>query len=101
MGFLHRLRRNVQSLHLVELTGKVGPLAGQELLQQLHRLLQASEADVKSVEGNAGLLVLLLQPAGADAELQASLREDVDRVGGHRQYDRMAKVVVEEKAGQF
>ena len=52
------------------------------------------------IERNAGLVVLILQPARADAELQAPVGEDVDRAGGHGQHDRVPEVVVEEEAGE-
>ena len=52
------------------------------------------------IEGDAGLVVLVLQPAGADAQLQAAVGEDVDRAGGHGQHDGVAEVVVEDEAGE-
>ena len=66
----------------------------------MNGLLQPGNAHACRVEGNAGLVVLVLQPARADAQLQATVGEDVDRAGGHGQHDRVPEVVVEEEAGE-
>src|SRR5215213_8364201 len=66
----------------------------------MNGFLQPGDTHARGIERDAGLVVLVLQPAGADAQLQSSVGEDVDRAGGHGQYDGVAEVVVEDEAGE-
>ena len=69
-----------------------------QAFDDLHRLLQAAHAHRGRLETNAGLVVLRLQPAGANAELEASTTEHVDTSRLLGQQGRMAKIVVENRA---
>ena len=69
----------------------VGPLiASPHLAGDLQQLLQPLEALGERGERHAQPLVLLLIPGGADAEVRAPLREDIESGGGLDEDARMA-----------
>src|SRR5215213_3509768 len=66
----------------------------------MNGFLQPGDTHARGIEQDAGLVILVLQPAGADAQLQSTIGEDVDRASGHGQYDGVPEVVVEDEAGE-
>ena len=97
VGFLYGHGGNLQLVDLVELALEARPLAPQERLQHGDGFLQPSDAHPHRVEGDAGQVVLVLEPPGPDAQLDAAVGEDVDRADRHGQDDRVAEVVVEDE----
>ena len=64
-------------------------------LDQADGLRQLGDPQAGRLEGDPGLVVLLLEPACPDAEFKAAVGEDVDRGGGLGGQGRVAEVVVE------
>ena len=90
-------RRALETFDRVVLALERELLAAEELLDDLNGLLQALDSGRRRVVGNSRLLVVGNQPAGAEAELEPAVGEEVD--GGRLlgEHDRMPVVVVEDK----
>src|SRR5205823_8989867 len=76
---------------------EVGWSLGKEMLHDAHRLGQPIDSDAAGVERHAGVLVLRLVPAGADADLQAPIAQLVEGRQLLREHHRMPQVVVEDE----
>ena len=68
---------------------------GEEAAHDLHRLGQSLQARARRIECQARLEVVGLEPAGAEAKLQAPAGQRVDRRRFFGQRGRMAEVIVE------
>ena len=69
----------------------------EELSDNLQRLLHTTDTYSGRVEGDAHLLVFRLVPAGADAQFEASTREEIERGNLLGEQHGVAKIVVEYK----
>src|SRR5207247_11128267 len=94
---LHRLRPALRLLDPVVLARERDLLLGEETLHQRDRLGQARNTDAATVERDAGALVVAVEPARADAELEAAVREDVERRALAREDRRIAEIVVDDE----
>src|SRR5205085_8512457 len=68
---------------------------GEDALHERHRLGQTGDADPAAVERDAGALVVAVEPSGAEADLDATIRNDVEGREFARENDRVAEIVVE------
>src|SRR5262249_35531634 len=85
--------------HRVVFTGEAGALVRPHALDDRERLFEAADARARRVIGHAGLVVVGLHPARADAELVAAARQELDRRGTLGVDHRVAVVdVVHERA---
>jgi hypothetical protein len=67
--------------------------------QDLERLGEPRDPHARAVVGHARLAIVGLHPAGADPELVATAREQLERRGGLREHHRVAVVdVVDERS---
>ena len=82
MGALHALGLVAGALELVVLAVEVGGLLAEQADQHRTRFLEPIEPFPKAAQLDAIGARLLLIPAGADPQLESSVRDDVER-GGH------------------
>ena len=87
---LDRLGLAAGVLQRVVLPGEVRRGVGQQPDDDLERLVEAVEALLQRRQVDAVGRALLLVPTGAEAELEAALRHDVDRGGHVREHRRVA-----------
>ena len=92
---LHRLRHAVEIGDPVVLAVERERTRREQALQDRDRLREPRDAHAGPVERHAGLLVVDGHPARADAELEATVGEQVERRHLARQHDRMLVVVAE------
>src|SRR6185503_16245265 len=97
MRLLHGLRPALGLLDVVVLAGERDLLLGEEALHQRHRLSEPRDAHAAAVERDAGALVVAVEPARADPELEAPVREHVDSRALAREHRRVAEVVVDDE----
>ena len=97
MGPLHRGRVPQVAAHPVVAALEGDALATEEAPDDEDGLSQALHPDGVVVEGDAGLFVLRAHVTRAQAQLQATLAEQVDGGRLARQHDRVAQVVVEDE----
>ncbi|HET6234161.1 MAG TPA: hypothetical protein VFE41_04195 [Acetobacteraceae bacterium] len=81
--------------HTIVPTREGDLLAVEQTLDDGDRLGQPLNPGAPAIEAQPGLLIFRLDAAGAQAELEPSVREKVDRRGFTRDQNRMAKVVVQ------
>src|SRR5207249_4545355 len=94
---LHRLRPALRLFHLVVLARERHLLLAEETLQQRHRFGQAPNAHAAAFERDARALVVAVEPTRTDTELEAAVREDVERRALAREHGRVAEVVVDDE----
>ena len=94
-GSLDRCRPSLQRRHRVVLACETERLAREEALQDDRGLLEARDANGCRVEAHAGIVVLLLQPTRAEADLQPALRKHVERCELLRQHRGLSEVLGE------
>ena len=87
-------------LELVVLAVEVGGLLAQQAGQHLAGFLEPVEALLDGAQLDAVGARLLLVPAGADPELEASVGDDVERGGHVGQYRRVAVVDAGDQGAQ-
>lgn len=86
------------AVHRVALTleGQGGPR--QQPLEHAEGFLEPADPNRRGVEGHTGPLVLVPQPAGPDAQLEAAPRQQIERCRLLGQHHRVPIVVVEHQA---
>ena len=92
---LHRLRHAVELGDLVVLAVERERARREQPLHDRDRLREPRDAHARTVERDAGLLVVGGHPARADAELEAAVGEQVERRHLARAHDGMLVVVAE------
>jgi hypothetical protein len=94
----HRLGRPDRAADLVVLTGECGRAVTPQGAHDLEALLQTPDAHRRGIHGDARLLVVRGQPAGAHPELEAAIGDHVERGRLLGQDDGVAEVVVQDQS---
>ena len=94
---LKRPGRRFEIGYCVVLASKCHRFFREELSDNLQRLFHTTDTYSGRVEGDAHLLVFGLVPAGADAQFEASTREEIERGNLLGEQHGVAKIVVEYK----
>ncbi len=97
-GLLHGPRRERVAEHLVVLAVEVeGPVRAQEALDDLDGFLEAGHPYRGVVVGQTRFVVVRTHPACAEAELEATVAQHVERGRFLGQHERMPVVVAEDE----
>ena len=97
-GLLHRSRRERVAEHLVVLSVEVKrPVRMQEALDDLGGLLEAGHPQRGMVVGQTRFVVVRAHPARAEAELETTVAQHVERGRLLGEHERMAVVVAEDE----
>ena len=86
--------------HRVVRAGEVHLIFGEQSLHERDRLGQPRDAHAAAVERDAGALVVAIEPARANAELEPPAREHVEHRDLAREDDRVAEVVVDDQRAE-